>query len=300
MEEYSLNDIADNLLIINKQTIDILFSLENGADCVALYVFYYKTAKWQKTMSIKATDEYIKKSLKWGIDRIKKAKNILKDNGLIKVTKKTDEKGIITGWYVELSYMVEKHIQNTQYPQVAESTSGCQETSAYDNIDIDIYNNKNKVLNNNNINSKKEIEKEKSGFHEGYDENGEYHSFFENDDNFKEKSKPEENPKTDVEKVFDYYVMKSKFYGYVKKNLKMSNITLNNITKYLKEYSITYIEQTIDRYFQVITDKNYFFNTYWFPEKFFKQHNTFNDFIEEGEKWINYNLARNKVNPYKS
>lgn len=176
-----------------------------------------------------------------------------------------------------------------------ENLPPCKETLPNNKVDNKEYN-----INNNNTDNKKEIEKEKSGFLEGYDENGEYHSFFENDDNFKEKSKPEENPKTDVEKVFDYYVMKSKFYGYVKKNLKMSNITLNNITKYLKEYSITYIEQTIDRYFQVITDKNYFFNTYWFPEKFFKQHNTFNDFIEEGEKWINYNLARNKVNPYKS
>ena len=158
MEEFSLNDIANDLLIINKQTIDILFSLDNGADCVALYVFYYKTSKWQKTSSIKATDEYVKKSLKWGIDRIKKAKNILKDNGLIKVTKKTDEKGIIIGWFVELSYMIENHIHNTQNPQVAESTSGFQETNACNNIDI--YNNKNKVLNDNNINAKENIIKE--------------------------------------------------------------------------------------------------------------------------------------------
>lgn len=148
MEEFSLNDIANDLLIINKQTIDILFSLDNGADCVALYVFYYKTSKWQKTSSIKATDEYVKKSLKWGIDRIKKAKGILKDNGLIKVTKRVDEKGIIVGWFVELSYMIENHIHNTQNPQVDESTSGFQETSAYNNI--------NEMLNNDNINANKE------------------------------------------------------------------------------------------------------------------------------------------------
>lgn len=172
-----------------------------------------------------------------------------------------------------------------------ESLPPCKETLP-NNIDNNIDNTKEISIINNT--------KEKSSFLEGYDENGEYHSFFENDDNFKEIPKPEEKPKTDVEKVFEYYVMKSKFYGYVKKNLKMSNITLNNITKYLKEYSITYIEQTIDRYFQVITDKNYFFNTYWFPEKFFKQGNAFKDFTEEGNKWINYNLARNKVNPYKS
>lgn len=263
MEEYSLNDIADNLLIINKQTIDILFSLENGSDCVALYVFYYKTAKWQKTMSIKATDEYIKKSLKWGIDRIKKAKNILKDNGLIKVTKKTDEKGIITGWYVELSYMVEKHIQNTQCPQVAESTSGFQETNACNNI--------NEMLNNNNINANKE-------------------SII---NNTKEK--------TDEENIYDYYYKQAIKFDYAKRKSDPNGTTLTHIKKHLKEHSIEEIKMTIDRYFKVINDKDYFFNTYWSAEKFFKQGNTFNDFLEEGSKWINYKLFKEKqksYNPY--
>ena len=54
MQEIKLNDIADGLLILNKITIDKLFQLENSADCIALYVFYYKTAKWQKTNQPKA------------------------------------------------------------------------------------------------------------------------------------------------------------------------------------------------------------------------------------------------------
>ena len=47
--QLKLNDIADELLIVNKITIDKLFNLENCTDCIALYLFYYKTAKWQKT-----------------------------------------------------------------------------------------------------------------------------------------------------------------------------------------------------------------------------------------------------------
>ena len=66
MEQIELNDIADDLLILNKLTIDKLYQLDNAADCVALYMFYYKTAKWQPTNQIKANDEYVKKCLKWG------------------------------------------------------------------------------------------------------------------------------------------------------------------------------------------------------------------------------------------
>lgn len=100
-----LNDIADDLLILNKMTIDTLFKLDNCADCIALYVFYYKTAKWQKTNTIKANDLYVKKSLKWGIDKIKRTKNILKEHGLINIVQRRKD-GKIEGWYVEVSYLV--------------------------------------------------------------------------------------------------------------------------------------------------------------------------------------------------
>ncbi|MBP3920793.1 MAG: hypothetical protein J6D28_04435 [Bacilli bacterium] len=104
-DEIRLNDIADELLILNKTTIDTLFRLDNCSDCIALYVFYYKTAKWQKTNTIKANDTYIKKSLKWGADKIRKTKQALKENGLINIIQRR-ENGKIQGWYVEVSYLV--------------------------------------------------------------------------------------------------------------------------------------------------------------------------------------------------
>lgn len=105
--EYNLklNDIADDLLILNKMTIDTLFRLDNCADCIALYIFYYKTAKWQKTNTIKANDLYVKKSLKWGAEKIKRTKAILKENGLINIIQRRKE-GKIEGWYIEVSYLV--------------------------------------------------------------------------------------------------------------------------------------------------------------------------------------------------
>ena len=139
-------DIADNLLVINKQTIETLYKLENGAECVALYVFYYKTAKWQKTNCIKANDEYIKKCLGWGYDKIRKTKSILKENGLITLVQgRKDNK--ITSWYIRLSYIVSKidvDSKKSEILEVGNPTSRNQEINALkitikmleDNIDM--------------------------------------------------------------------------------------------------------------------------------------------------------------------
>lgn len=140
MNEIKLNDIADDLLILNKITIDRLFQLENCADCIALYVFYYKTAKWQKTNTVKANDQYVKKSLKWGISKIQKTKQTLKEHGLIDIVQRRKD-GKIEGWFIKVSYIVNERkadeinikvqeINNTQNEQVENCTSGNEETNA--------------------------------------------------------------------------------------------------------------------------------------------------------------------------
>lgn len=140
MDDVKLNDIADNLLILNKITIDRLFQLENCADCIALYVFYYKTAKWQKTDTVKANDQYVKKSLKWGISKIQKTKQTLKEHGLIDIVQRRKD-GKIDGWFIKVSYLVNErkadeikikvqNINNTQNEQVENCTSGNEETNA--------------------------------------------------------------------------------------------------------------------------------------------------------------------------
>ena len=55
-KDLNLNDIAEELLIVDRRTIEHLFDLENCADCVALYMFLYKTAKWHRTNAVKAND----------------------------------------------------------------------------------------------------------------------------------------------------------------------------------------------------------------------------------------------------
>lgn len=140
MNDIKLNDIADDLLILNKITVDRLFQLENCADCIALYVFYYKTAKWQKTNTVKANDQYVKKSLKWGISKIQKTKQTLKEHGLIDIVQRRKD-GKIEGWFIKVSYLVNErkadeikikvqNINNTQNQQVENCTSGNEETDA--------------------------------------------------------------------------------------------------------------------------------------------------------------------------
>lgn len=140
MNDIELNDIADDLLILNKITVDRLFQLENCADCIALYVFYYKTAKWQKTNTVKANDQYVKKSLKWGISKIQKTKQTLKEHGLIDIVQRRKD-GKIEGWFIKVSYLVNErkadeikikvqNINNTQNEQVENCTSDNGETNA--------------------------------------------------------------------------------------------------------------------------------------------------------------------------
>lgn len=140
MEDIKLNDIADDLLILNKITIDRLFQLDNCADCIALYIFYYKTAKWQKTDTVKANDQYVKKSLKWGISKIQKTKQTLKEHGLIDIVQRRKD-GKIEGWFIKVSYLVSERkadeikikvqeSNNTQNEHVENSTCGNEETNA--------------------------------------------------------------------------------------------------------------------------------------------------------------------------
>lgn len=140
MKDIDLNDIADTLLIVDKRTIDHLFSLDNPADCVALYMFFYKTAKWQQTKSIKANDVYIRKCLGWGAKRVTTTKELLQDAGLIrKVARRKN--GKITGHFIEVAYLLH---QNTPNPLVEETTCGQRET--YTNKEYIKYSSNNNLI----------------------------------------------------------------------------------------------------------------------------------------------------------
>lgn len=150
MDGLELLDISDELLIINQATIERLFTEEN-LNVLTLYLFYYKTAKWQKHNPIKASDEYCKKCLHWGIDKLQKAKIRLKEMKLIENIRRIDETGKVIGWYVKINYLIDNTtIPETTIPVTPQVVK--QETNT----------NNNKYINtNNNINTKKEINKER-------------------------------------------------------------------------------------------------------------------------------------------
>lgn len=149
MEDIELIDIADDLLIVNKTTIDRLFQEENQ-NTLILYLFYYKTAKWQKHNPIKANDDYCKRCLHWGIDRLQLAKKRLKEMNLIEVIKRTTDEGKVQGWYVKVNYLIdETTIPKTTIPIKPQLV--CQETNTINNNILNTNNNKNINTNNNTL-----------------------------------------------------------------------------------------------------------------------------------------------------
>lgn len=91
-------------IILSKILLDKLLKQDNPSDLIALYSFYYYTAKWQKTNQPKATDNYCMNGLKIGYDRFRKAKNKLLELGLIeKLQIRIDNK--IFEWIIKINFI---------------------------------------------------------------------------------------------------------------------------------------------------------------------------------------------------
>ena len=97
--------IEDFVVLTTTATLHNLFSYEKGADAVALYLFYYYTAKWQKTNQIKATSDYTMKGLCWGRDKFRQAKKILSETKLVEDITQKDQAGKVNGWYIKINFI---------------------------------------------------------------------------------------------------------------------------------------------------------------------------------------------------
>lgn len=99
-------DINQEPIVISKITSDIFLKQEHPADLMALYWFYYYTAKWQKTEKAKATTSYAAKGLKWSEDCIRRTKKILIHLGLIEdITSRDTQTNKITGHYIYVKFI---------------------------------------------------------------------------------------------------------------------------------------------------------------------------------------------------
>ena len=138
------DDIANELFIMNNITVEKLFDL--GADAFTLYAFYYKTAKWQKTMEPWANNEYVMKNLGWGRPRLLKTKAQLEKAQMIEQVRVVDEKtNQVQKWAIKLKYL----------QTIPTCQDGTESTSQFfppvDECDCNnIYNNKISKESNNN------------------------------------------------------------------------------------------------------------------------------------------------------
>jgi hypothetical protein len=97
-------DTQQEPVVLSKHLMDLLLQSDHGSDCLALYCFYYYTAKWQKTNQPKATTEYTAKGLNWGIGKVRMIKNILRELHLIEdiVIRKDN---VIIGHFIKVNFI---------------------------------------------------------------------------------------------------------------------------------------------------------------------------------------------------
>lgn len=100
------------------------------------------------------------------------------------------------------------------------------------------------------------------------------------------------NKDIQTNEIFDYWNSKN-----IIKHSKLRPTIKKQIDKVLKEYTKDDVKQFIDRYAQVIKDKNYYFDTKWTLEQFLKQSNAMKDFTDEGSKWVNYKTHKKSATP---
>lgn len=119
--EKATYNVNQEPIVLSKPTLDLFLRQNNPGDLIALYTFYYYTAKWQRTNQPRCTEKYVMKGLKWGRDKLRKTKKQLKDFGLIEDLAAKDEKtGRVKSHYIAVSFIWTKEkvdqIHTTENP----------------------------------------------------------------------------------------------------------------------------------------------------------------------------------------
>lgn len=100
-------------IVLSKPTLDLLLKQECPSDLIALYTFYYYTAKWQKTNAPKCSTGYVANGLNWPENRVRRSKQTLSSLGLIEDYPARDpETQKITGHFVRVKFIWTKEKAN--------------------------------------------------------------------------------------------------------------------------------------------------------------------------------------------
>ena len=78
---------------------------KKGADALVLYLHYMWTALRQDTNQPRALDSYCMTGLGWGRDKLRGAKEVLLDMGVVEYIQKRTESGRMGDFYVRLKYL---------------------------------------------------------------------------------------------------------------------------------------------------------------------------------------------------
>lgn len=105
----------------------------------------------------------------------------------------------------------------------------------------------------------------------------------------KDTNKKETNIKDIHKRIFSYW---NNFN--IIQHKKLTDNMIKALNKKLKECSPETIIKIMDRYNQVIKDKEYYFDMKWSLENFLNREKGFNYFKDDGERWVNYLTWKNK------
>jgi len=117
----------------------------------------------------------------------------------------------------------------------------------------------------------------------------------------KKSPEPVTNPspnKESKEKVKEIYILSARqiFDHWNHQSITVHKELTKDIEKTvvsaLSKFNLPTIKLAITRYATVYNDQNYYFSHKWTLVNFLKQRNGISDFLDEGEKWINYQAQR--------
>ena len=142
-------------IVLSKPLLDLLLAQPKSADLIALYCFYYYTAKWQKTNQPKATTNYVAKGIKWHIGKVRRVKKDLKQLGLIEdIQARNEDNSKIIAHYIKVNFIWTRQTIKDYYPNgfaKGSKTQGIAKSIANalsdNNINALSYNRKNKKIN---------------------------------------------------------------------------------------------------------------------------------------------------------
>lgn len=98
-------NVEEEPLTLSKPLMDLLLSQKRYTDLLALYTFYYYTAKWQETSQPYATASYVANGIGWGVDKVIFIKKMLVELKLIESVIRKDGNGRIIGHFIKLKLL---------------------------------------------------------------------------------------------------------------------------------------------------------------------------------------------------